>query len=162
MIHFYDSAAPQNVPCGVYAAVYVNGYAWPESQVKRMGKVIRISVHRDAFWAKYARVIDLEAGAAEPQDAVPFFETRLAHGFEDGTAYVNRSNWQEIYDRCHDGRLTTRHGKPWMPRFWVATLDGTQKPEGPGGIPWAVQYYGGMHTAYDLSVLHGINDFHRP
>ena len=79
MIHFYDAATPENVPSGVYAAVYVNGFAWPESQIKRMAKVIRISVHREAYWAKFARVIDIESGAALTTDAVPFIRARRAH-----------------------------------------------------------------------------------
>lgn len=152
MIHFYDAATPENVPSGVHAAVYVNGYAWPEVEVKRMSGVFRVSVHREAYWARFARCIDVESGAATPQDALTFLEHRRALGFNDGTVYCNRSNWEEIRQL-----ILGAHGFP-EPLWWVATLDGTT--EVPGA--WAVQYYGGLHTPYDLSVLHGINNFHKP
>lgn len=146
-IHFYDAANPHNVPSGVYAAVYVNGYAWPESQIRRMHRVIRISVLREAYWARYARVIDVETGAARPEDVVPFLRHRLEFGHRDGTAYVNRSNHAIVAE------LVKEAGIPC--RFWVATLDGTADIPG----AWAVQYSGGERTAYDLSILDGIDDF---
>lgn len=151
-IHFYDSATPQNVPSGVYAAVYVNGFAWPQSQIKRMERVIRISVQREAFWAKYARVLDIENGAALPQDFIPFAHARLAHGFNDPTAYVNRSNWDTVKQLVADAGLEK------FVHYWVATLDETQDIPG----AWAVQYQGGQNAPYDVSILHGLNTFHRP
>jgi hypothetical protein len=148
MIHFYDAATPENVPSGVYAAVYVNGYAWPQSEVERMAKVIRISVQREAYWAKYARVIDVETGAALPADVVPFIRERMALGHDDATAYVNRSNKATVEQLVDDAGLKCR--------YWVATLDGTQDIPG----AWAVQYLGAGR--YDLSILYGVNDFHNP
>lgn len=149
-IHFYDSATPQNVPSGVYAAVYVNGFAWPERQVKRMARVFRISVHREAFWAKYARCIDVESGAALPEDVPGFLRERRAHGYGDGTVYVNRSNWETVKEHIQRAALP-------QPFYWVATLDGTQDVPG----AWAVQYRD-EGNRFDLSVLHGINNFVRP
>jgi hypothetical protein len=160
-IHFYDAATPQNVPSGVYAGVYVNGFTWPRSQVERMARVFRISVMRQSFWAKYARCLDMEAGAAVPEiDLVPFIRERKAHHFDDATGYVNRSNWLTAIEACHHG------GEP-EPLWWVATLDGTMIVERPAGAPpgpgaWAVQYGQGPGQAYDLSVLHGINNLHKP
>jgi hypothetical protein len=151
VIHFYDAATPQNVPSGVYAAVYINGYAWPESQIDRMSRVIRVSVHPEAFWAKYARVIDVENGAASPDNVVPFIRERIAHGHHDATAYVNRSNWDAVKQLVAAAKL-----EAWV-RYWVATLDGTQDVPG----AWAVQY-ATINNAYDLSVLHGVNDFSNP
>lgn len=150
MIHFYDSASPENIPSGVYAAVYVNGYKWSTHDVDRMRAVIRVSVERESSWAKEARVIDVENGAALPQDVVPFIRERRRHGHNDATAYVNRSNWDECKRLVRDAGLECF--------WWVATLDGTQDIPG----AWAVQYYGGMRTPYDLSVLHGENTFHSP
>jgi hypothetical protein len=150
MIHFYDAATPQNVPSGVHAAVYVNGFAWPQSQIDRMAAVRRITVEGGAEWADRASIIDVETGAATPQDVVPFLRRRMSHGWNDGTAYVNRSNWQAVKD------LVNAAGLPCL--YWVATLDGTQDIPG----AWAVQYQGGVSAAFDLSVLHGVNHFHRP
>lgn len=155
-IHFYDAASPENVPSGVYAAVYVNGFAWPEDEVKRMRKVIRVSVEREASWATHARVIDVENGAALPEDVVPFLRERRSHGFRDGTAYVNRSNWDDVRERVESERKARPHIE--LPAYyWVSTLDGTQDLDA-----WAVQYQGGMSAAFDLSVLKGADTFRRP
>ena len=150
-IHFYDAATPENVPSGVYAAVYVNGFAWPLEEIRRMRRVIRVSVEREAAWAGKARVLDIENGAAEPSDLVPFIKRRMSHGYRDATAYVNRSNWGDCLERVQHAGLRCY--------WWVRTLDGTQDV---GGGAWAVQYRGGMTAAYDLSVLHGVDSFHRP
>jgi hypothetical protein len=147
MIHFYDAASPENVPSGVYAAVYVNGYAWPQDQIDRMSRVIRVSVERDALWARHARVLDIENGAGEPEDLVPFIQERRRLGFRDATGYVNRSNWDDCKERVSFAKL------PCL--WWVSTLDGTQDVPG----AWAVQYYGGMHSPYDMSVILGENNF---
>ena len=149
--HFYDSASPENVPSGVYAAVYVNGFTWSRQQVDRMAKVFRVSVRGEADWAHSARCIDVENGAATPADAVEFVKERRRLGYDDATVYVNRSNHQATADLIEKAGLEP-------PFWWVATLDGTQDVAG----AWAVQYQGGTHAAYDLSILHGVNNFHAP
>lgn len=159
-LHFYDAANPHNVPSGVHAACYINGYSWPQSQMDRMSYVIHISVLREASWAKYARVLDIENGAGLPSDLPPFIHERRSLGFHDSTAYVNRSNWQAAWE-------VVKESKEPEPLWWVSTLDGTQNVElTVGGVvvakAWAVQYYGGANAPYDLSVLHGVNNFHRP
>lgn len=149
-IHFYDSANPQSVPSGVYAAVYINGrFAWPEHDIRRMEKVIRITVAPGASWARSARCIDIENGDATPAEAMSFLRAR-ADAYGDATAYCDRSTLPEVQ------RLALKAGI--NVRYWVATLDGTQNVAG----AWAVQYQGGIHSAFDLSVLHGKDDFHRP
>lgn len=147
-IHFYDAATPENVPSGVHAAVYINGFVWPESQVQRMAAVRRISVERESHWADLASIIDVEGGAALPEDVVPFLKRRISHGWFDGTAYVNRSNYGDVAERVRSAGL--------MCLYWVATLDGTMEVDG----AWAVQYGQGPGQAYDLSVLYGHNYFH--
>lgn len=160
-IHFYDSASPGSIPSGVYAAVYINGFAWPESEVRRMSKVIRVSVQRQSYYAKHARCIDVESGAAMAEDVVPFLHVRLQHGYHDCTAYVNRSNIMDVHERVK--RERERIGNDhFTARYWLATLDGSQPTEYEGLRLWAVQYQGGMTAAYDRSVLYGIDDFVRP
>jgi hypothetical protein len=150
--HFYDSASPQNVPSGVYAAVYANGaYRWSTQQVDRMERVFHISVLPDATEAEFARCIDVESGAATPADAVQFVAARRKYGFDDATVYVNRSNWATVRALIAKARLDE-------PLYWVATLDGTMAVSG----AWAVQYHGGMSAAYDVSVLLGVDNFVRP
>lgn len=157
-LHFYDAANPLNVPSGVYASVYVNGFAWPQSQIDRMARVFHTSVEREAFWAKYARCIDVENGAALPEDVPAFIDERRAHGFDDATAYVNRSNWQIVYDQVKVRNMRE-------PLWWVSTLDGTQEVELKVdnvviARAWAVQYET-VH-GHDVSILHGINNFVKP
>lgn len=158
--HFYDAASPENVPSGVYAAVYINArYAWSHHEIARMAKVFRISVEREASWARIARCIDLENGAGEPQDAAPFVKARWDFGFNDATVYVNRSNRDDVKERlAHAGFKTTQQPSTAVQYAydWVATLDGTDVPDA-----WAVQI-ATVHGAYDLSVLHGVNNFHPP
>jgi hypothetical protein len=136
----------------VHAAVAINGgYAWSRAQQDRMAKVFRYSVMREPSWAQWARGLDIENGAALVDDALPFVKERRHLGFDDATCYVNRSNWQQVRD-------TFTAAREPEPLWWVATLDGTQDVEG----AWAVQYQGGMTSAYDLSVIHGVNNLHRP
>jgi hypothetical protein len=150
MIHFYDASTPENVPSGVYAAVYINGqFAWPQEQVKRMERVISISVRSEAHWAIMARVLDIERGAASVSDLVPFVRARRELGYDDATAYVDREDLPACKAEVAAAGLRCR--------FWVATLDGTQDID-----EWAVQYQGGQDAPYDLSILRGVNDFHRP
>lgn len=161
MIHFYDAANPENVPSGVYAAVYVNGFAWSQAQQDRMARIFRVSVVPGASWASHARCLDIESGAASPSDLPAFVIERRRLGFDDATGYVNRSNWLAAYNACKAAKIA-------QPLWWVSTLDGTQNVElrdGSGrqiAVAWAVQYQGGMHSGYDLSVLHGVNNFVLP
>jgi hypothetical protein len=150
-IHFYDATEPANVPSGVYAAVYVNGtYVWREEEAKRMSHIFRISVNPDPYWADYARCIDVEQGDAWPVSAaIPFLQARHRRN-GDATAYCNRSTLPALR------ALVDRAGIPVL--YWIATLDGTQNVPG----AWAVQYQGGMTAPYDLSILHGVNNFVRP
>lgn len=164
-LHFYDAAEPKNIHSGVHAACAINGrYAWSAEDMARMSGIFRYSVLGEAHWAQRARGIDVENEAATPADVVPFMEERRKYlGIKehndnrfDGTAYVNRSNWGDVIERCvHAGII--------LPLWWVATLDGTTEvTETVGGItyhPWAVQYFGG-DTAFDESILHGVNNFH--
>lgn len=153
-IHFYDSANPKNIPSGAHAAVCINGdYAWDQHDIDRMSKVFRYIAVEDGDvrrWAKDARGVDIEPGCVwPPERALPFLIARhQSHG--DATAYCDRSTYPTIR------QLVRRAGINVF--YWVATLDGTQNVEG----AWAVQYYGGLHTPWDMSVLHGVDTFHTP
>lgn len=158
-LHFYDAANSHNVPSGVPAAVYINArFAWAKSEIRRMSKIFSISVEPEAFWAKDARCIDIENGAAGIENAVPFvIERRKRHN--DATNYVNRNNWEPVIERFQHAMLA-------LPFFWVATLDGTMEVEtkvnGVTVRAWAVQYFGGPDTAFDKSILHGVDNLHKP
>jgi len=149
-IHFYDAANPGNVPSGVYAAVCIDGdFAWSQRDADRMAFVFRYVVHPTVAKAHLARGVDIENGDATIAEAMPFLVARH-HQYGDATAYCDRADLEEL-------RFTVK--KAGIVVFeWVATLDGTQ--EVPGA--WAVQYQGGLRAPFDLSVLHGVNNFHRP
>lgn len=161
--HFYDAANPRNIASGLQAAYYVNGYKWSQADIDRMSRVFGVSVLPEAYWAHLARAIDLEQGAAPNEAAVPFvLERRLylkehyGRDFtDDSTCYVNRSNWPIVIHMFRD------HGVV-LPRFWVATLDGTWEVAEEGIDAWAVQGYGGPTAPYDMSIIHGRDDLHRP
>lgn len=150
-LHFYDSANPESIPSGVYGAVYINGdFAWDEEDIHRMSRIFKITVDPGAQWAREARCIDIETGDATPWDAIPFLiERHRLYG--DATAYCNRSTWPIVK------QLVRAHGG-FPVLYWIATLDGTQNVPG----AWAVQYGGGIHSAFDLSVLRGVNNFVKP
>lgn len=163
-VHFYDAANSRNVPSGVYAAVYVNGaFAWPESERKRMSHIIGISVLREPQWAEHARCLDIENGAALPEDAVAFVKHRgmflAAHGHHhnDAVVYVNRSNREEVHQRLDAAGITTVMDNLNVDtaREWVATLDGTDVIDA-----WACQ--SSTDGLLDRSILHGIDSFRRP
>lgn len=149
-IHFYDSASPENIPSGVHAAVNIDGdFAWQQRDVHRMAAIFRYVVHPTVAKAHLARGVDIENGDATVDEAMPFLIERHKH-YGDATAYVNRSTLPELRARVNAAGIVVFE--------WVATLDGTQDVGG----AWAVQYQGGIHAAFDLSVLHGPNNLHRP
>ena len=158
-VFFYDASNPANIASGVHAAYYVNGYAWPKSEIDRMGAVFGVSVLPESYWAKVARCIDIETGAASVENAVPFIRARrkflldtYGHNYnDDATCYVNRSNMDAVREAFTVDHLPE-------PLYWVATLDGTWEVDG----AWAVQGQGGPTAAYDLSILHGVYNFHKP
>lgn len=153
-LHFYDAANSHNVPSGVVAFVPADGdFKWRDSEASRMSRVAYYTVLGGAEAARYARGIDIEVGdrANIPDEYMPFLIARNQH-YGDATPYCNRSTRPSVMAACERaGILDKMH-------FWIATLDGTQDIEG----AWAVQYQGGLHAPVDLSVLHGVDNFHRP
>jgi len=149
-LHFYDSTNPGNIPSGVAAAIPVDGkFVWNQRDIDRMSAVIGYTVEGQVAKARIARAIDIEPGCVwPPENAIPFLRERhrLNH---DATAYADRSNMPTVRGLCQ------RAGIPILE--WVATLDGTQDVEG----AWAVQYQGGIRAPFDVSVVHGVGNFHR-
>lgn len=150
-IHFYDSASPENIPSGSYAAVCIDGeFAWPEHDTERMEKVFRYTVEGQQSKATQARGIDIEPGCVwPPARAMPFLIARhKAYG--DATAYCDRSALPQVARLVKEARIEVL--------YWVATLDGTVNVPG----AWAVQFSGGTRSPFDVSVLHGVDNFHKP
>jgi hypothetical protein len=149
-IHFYDSASPHNIPSGVHAAVCINGdFAWRESDIRRMEAVFRyIAVGGESSWAAHARGVDIEPECVwPPENAMPFLVARHKH-YGDATAYCDRSVLPQVQELVKNAKIEVF--------YWVATLDGTNV-EG----SWASQLED-VHNLYDISVLNGVNNFHKP
>jgi hypothetical protein len=142
-----DSATPQNIPSswdGAVAAYINEAYAWPDAQIDRFRRVIRISVNGDPAEARRARVIDVERFAASPADAPPFIRERMRLGHNDATIYCSRDTVPAVQQAC--GRLPHR--------LWVA--DWTGAPHKIHGIDaWAVQFHGGPSLPFDTSIIYG-------
>lgn len=152
-IHFYDSTNSRNIPSGARAAIPVDGrFTWAESEIKRMSKVFFYTVLGGAEAAHRARGIDIETGdrANDPDFYMPFLIERAKH-YGDATPYCNRSSLPSVQQHCRsEGILDKMH-------FWVATLDGTLVHGA-----WASQIHGGINALVDLSILQGVDNFHRP
>ena len=150
----FDSAAPHLIPDGfagaaVCAAVYINGrYAWPQSQVARFERVIRISVMPEAGFAAHARVIDVERFDATPANARGFIKERIRLGHHDATVYCSKAAVASVQKACSGLEY----------RLWVADWTGVPH-EDPDA--WAVQYKTGPNE-YDVTEVYGRLDFSRP
>ena len=165
MLHFYDASTPENVPSGVIAAVYINGYAWPQSEIERMSRVFCISVLGDPSFARKARCIDVEQGAGTWQDAVAFCHARHAHGHDDFTVYANLSTMQDFDGQGSSVVKVLNDHAPGLPyRLWVAAWDDNpgDRPTVDGVAAWAKQYHGAMNDPFDVSALYGVDDLVKP
>jgi hypothetical protein len=145
----FDSASPEDIPSGAScAAAYVNGYTWPAAQVRRFSRVIKVSVLPEAYWARVARCIDVETGAASPADAAAFIRERESLGLRDATVYCNKSTLPAVQDACAGLEY----------RLWLA--DPTGVPHELDGA-WAVQF-AWVTGKYDQAMVYGTPDFTKP
>jgi hypothetical protein len=142
-----DSATPSHIPDnwpGAVAAYINEAYAWPDWQVDRFRRVIRISVNGDPAQAAHARCIDVERFAATPADAPGFIRERIRLGHDDATVYCSRVAVPAVQAACQ--------GLPF--RLWVAEWTG--EPHQVDGIDaWAVQFKGGTGAPFDTSIIYG-------
>ncbi|MGO9502558.1 MAG: hypothetical protein ACLPUO_13495 [Streptosporangiaceae bacterium] len=151
-IKMVDAATPQDIPDGMFtaAAPYINGkFAWPQDQIDRFPKIIRISVLPDPGQAAFARVLDVERFDAAPSDAPAFIRERHKLGFDNPTIYCSKDTVPAVRAACHGLKY----------RFWIASWTG--HPHEVDGA-WAVQYSGGVSLDYDTSEVYGKKDFSRP
>ena len=139
----YDSTRPWLIPAAAAEAVlmYADGeFEWKPQDKARFphARYRSISVLNNP---KIAAVLDVEKGDATPADAPGFIRARPG----DAAIYCNRATLPAVQAACH--------GLDY--RVWLATLDGTRPTAiTGGGTLAAVQYFGGLHTPYDLSVVY--------
>lgn len=148
-------------------ACYINGlYAWSPAQEALFARKIRISVEPgQPAAARFARVIDVERGAARPVDVVPFLEMRA--GLGHGTVYCSLANVPEVQDRLQVANLAPRW---WLAWYWgrpgapssahvLAELERLTGRTVPAADLWACQYV--SRARWDESVVYGTQDWSR-
>lgn len=143
MILALEAANPEDIPREWRGPV--GGYPnhippWTEADFARFHEVYRISVRREAFYARGCRTIDRESGAALDQDVPGFVLEREAVGHEDATCYVDLSNWPGVRSELVAARIS-----PARIRLHIADWTGEPHQLGPdvlgeGWTAWGVQY----------------------
>jgi hypothetical protein len=154
VVHMADSVRPNLIPSTFkYVAAYANGhFEWTPQEVNRFTDHINIGVLANIpEQAKYCRVLDVERFDALPSDAPAFIQERHAEGHDDATIYCDRATIPSVYQNCRAAGVT-------VPRWWIATLDGTMRVPVPDGELWAVQY-ATVNGEYDVSAVYGELDF---
>ena len=148
-----DSTRPWLIPASFkYALAYGNGaYEWADDQVDRFAGHVTIGVRAGhPEQAETCRELDVERWDARPEDAPGFLARRAELGHDDGTIYCSRSLILPVLWACTAAGVV-------VPRWHVATLDGTRVVQVPSGVLWAVQFAG--EGTYDVSVVYGPYDW---
>ena len=165
MIEMLDAAKAENIPPewdGPVAGYPNRIPPWAPTSFDRFARVMRISVRREAWWARGCRVIDVETDAAIAMDVPGFVLEREACHHQDATVYVDRSNWPGVRAELERAGIG-----PARVRLGIADWTGEPHRLGPdelGGGPggwnaWAVQY---MNAGpFDRSAVYGPADFSR-
>ena len=151
-------------------ALYINSeFAWTIQQEQMFARKIRISNQSgQPAAAKKARCLDVERGAAGPDDVGPFINERHMAGHDDATIYCSISTLAAVLQAV---------GGTWnpIPRLWVAwwwqrpgyptraqvvseiaRLTGLDVP--PEKI-WSCQF--ASFPRWDSSIIYGTEDWSR-
>lgn len=140
-----DGVDPMQVPPGaaIYAG-YVDG-EWPsfESLADQYPSALHVSICVTATGD--ARVLDVEAGDASPEEAPGWVTRQRAAGEAYPVVYCNQSNWPAVKAAFAAQNVTP-------PLYWVAAYvnDPAEVPAIPEGAI-ALQYYD--HGGYDASTV---------
>jgi hypothetical protein len=138
----YDAVSWQNIPADAeMVAGYVDGPAsqWPAEAWARFPHAVTVRITVNPA-DNEGDVLDVENGDAEPADAPGWIKRRHAAGAKFVTIYCNRSTLPAVQAAAQGTEYS----------LWISTLDGTQQVAG----AVAVQYQGGPHAPYDVSVVH--------
>jgi hypothetical protein len=167
MIETLEAAFAENIP-GDWDGP-VGGYPnrtppWSPADFARFHRVYRISVRREAWWARGCRTIDRENGAALAMDVPGFVLERETSHHRDATVYVDLSNWPQQSDELAAAKIGAARI-----RLHIADWTGEPHRLGPDvlghdfeGNPWwdwAVQF---MNAGpFTRTEVHGPADFSR-
>lgn len=162
MIEMLDAAFAENIPAawdGPVAGYPNRTPPWGPRDWERFHRAIRISVRREAWWARGCRVIDVESGAALAMDVPAFIIEREQLHHRDATVYVDLANWPDVRRELEAAAIG-----PHRVRLWIAHWTGEPHQEGPeslgqGWQAWAVQYQNA--GPFDRSAVYGPADFSR-
>lgn len=125
----------------------VQGYpnrfpAWTVADFARHAAagIMRTSVVREISWAAVCREIDVESGAARPEDVPGFVMLRHHLGLGNAGVYCNLSTWPEVRRELEIHHITNQ-----MCRVRIALWDGRPAPLAAGSLgqgwkEWAKQY----------------------
>lgn len=99
-----------------------------------------ISVRRDAWWAHVAREIDVETGAALPEDVPGFALLRHHLGYRNAGVYVSLDSWPPVRQALEAAGVGNG-----LCRVRIADWTGTPRRFGPGQLgagweAWAHQF----------------------
>jgi hypothetical protein len=160
---------------GTPVAGYVTGgwpVEWSEPQFAEFTRKIRIAQSFDLGTddATTARTLDVETGAATPEDWPAFYESRASK--ERATCYCDLSNVQSVLDACFEAEIPDPP-RFWLPWYWgrpgaptdlqvleaLRELAGDSAAHRVAGHLWAVQY--ANYAQWDLSAVYGTPDFSR-
>lgn len=166
LIHFYDSAAPQNIPSGSYAAVELTNFPWDQEDIDRMHRIFRfVASGTPSYWMHKARAVDFEPGGDRLQQVIDACIARHSYRFDDFTVYADESHMNDADGSGNSlPKILRDHASGHPFRLWVAAWDGLPeaRPVIDGVPAWAKQFQGGVTAPYDLSALYGVNDLQRP
>ncbi len=138
----YDAVSWENIPDNAeMVAGYIDGPAsqWPAGAWARFPHAVKVRITVNPA-DNEGDVLDVELGDANPADAPGWIRRRHAAGAPFVTIYCNRSTLPAVQAAAQGTEYS----------LWISTLDGTQQV--PGAV--AVQYQGGPHAPYDMSVVH--------
>lgn len=147
MMIFYDSVTPHRIPRSAsHAALYFDGkYACLAADAARFPNKRWITISGDYHNCGIADYEETNPVYEIPGLLAAFVASRNAMG-KRARVYSDRNNIPRA-----SAELAGR-GLEW--EWWIATLDRDRLD--PEWIPnlWGVQFDGGMHAAYDTSVLY--------
>jgi peptidoglycan hydrolase-like protein with peptidoglycan-binding domain len=153
----YDSVTARDIPGD---ATIVGGYvdtkfAWSPVDWDRFPTAAKIRIAISAR-TNEGNELDVEPGAASPDEAAAWVNMRIAAGLQKVSIYMNRSTWPRVQAVINNAGL-----QDWVV-YRVAEWNRTAHSI-PGA--WAVQYQSpstGAPGHYDLNVVDDLNWLHLP
>jgi hypothetical protein len=124
----YDSVTPTDIPTSIngrppaLVAGYIDGVPrWPDSAWARFPNSVHVRIALNPA-TNDGHVLDVEQGAAQPNQAPGWVQRRRAAG-ADPTVYCSQSLWPTV-------RAAFAAAGVAEPHWWIAAYPGPQNPDG--------------------------------